>query len=214
MTGLVITLVLLNAGFVAYRAWVAPYRRRAPRRALMRIPETPIAGVKDGERVRIKGRAIAREPLRTSPISRRPCIGFRLIVQSDSGGRDVWQRVVDQEQFDSFLLLDDTGEAMLHAPFDLELDPYDVRSDNPSPVLLEILEREGVPVRGTFGIEHRFRYVETILMPGDEITAVGRATLEIDAAGRPLSHRHPPVMCHLRGIDEAVVIADADDLAP
>jgi hypothetical protein len=203
-------LVLLGSGVVVCLNRFAHRQRRPPRRALMRMPETPIAGVKDGDMVRITGRAVARAPLRTSPISQRRCIGFRLIVDRHDG--QAWQRVVDQEQLDSFLLTDDTGEAVLHGPFEIAIDPYDARSADPPPELFSVLEKEGVAVRGPFGTERHFHYVETVLLPGDEITAVGRATVEIDAAGRAPSHRHPPVMCHLKGLEEAVVIADADDL--
>jgi hypothetical protein len=48
-------------------------------------------------------------------------------------------------------------------------------------------------------------------MPGDEIIAVGRATIEVDPAGRAPARREPPVMCHLRGGDDGVVIADAEE---
>ena len=65
-------------------------------------------------------------------------------------------------------------------------------------------------MEGSFGIACRFRYVETILVPGDEISATGRATLEIDAAGRSPSPRQPPLLCHFKGREDTLVIADAD----
>jgi hypothetical protein len=210
---LAITMVaLLGGAFVAYVNRMTGRRRRAPRRALLQIPATPIAGVKDGEMVRIAGRAVARGPLLTSPLSQRRCIGFRLTVDSSRGGNEPWQRVVDHEALDAFLLADETGEAVLHGPFEIELDPYDAGSD-PPPALLALLEKEGLPVSGVY-VDRQFRYIEIVLLPGDEITAFGRATVEIDAAGHAASHRHPPIMCHLKGRDEAVIIADADDLAP
>ena len=205
-------LVLLGGALAVYLNWMALRQRKPPRRALLRVPATQIAGVKDGAMVRIAGRAVERGPLRTSPISQRRCIGFRLVVDRHDG--QVWQRVVDLEQLDTFLLSDDTGDAVLHGPFEINVDPYDARSADLPPELFAVLEKEGVPVKGPFGTERQFHYAETVLMPGDEITAFGRATVEIDAAGHAPSPRHPPVMCHLWGRDEAVIIADADDLAP
>jgi len=205
-------LVMLGGALVVYLNVLVFRQRRPARRALLRMPATPIAAVKDGAMVRIAGRARERAPLRTSPISQRRCIGFRLLVERHDG--QVWQRVVDQEELDSFLLGDDTGDAVLHGPFEINLDPYDARSTDLPPELFAVLEREGVPVKGPFGHARQFHYVETVLLPGDEITAYGRATVEIDAAGHAASPRHPPVMCHLWGREEAVVIADAEDLAP
>ena len=62
-------------------------------------------------------------------------------------------------------------------------------------------------------MRNHFRYVETILLPEDEIIAVGRATVEIDPAGRSQSNREPPFRCHLKGREEAVVIADAEEIS-
>jgi len=212
VTGLLIAVGALTVAAGAYVRLVKSRRRKAARRAVWGIPATAIVAVKDGETVRITGRAVARAPLRTSPISRRGCIGFCLTVDRHQSGSESWQRVVDKEEFDSFSLVDETGAAMLHAPFEMKLDPYDARAENLPPALFEVLEREGVAIKSMFGSEHEFRYVETILVPGEEITAVGRATIEIDPAGRSPSHREPPAMCHMKGLEEAVIIADAEEL--
>jgi hypothetical protein len=190
-------------------------RRRTRRRALMRVPETAIAAVKNGERVRLKGRAVARAPLGTSPLSQRPCIAYHIVIADIRSG----ELVLDQEGFDSFTLTDGTGEAMLHGPFQLELDPfdareldggYDARSESVPQTLSDLVKQSGYKVT-TFGRQDALRYVETLLQPGDEIIAVGRATIEIDQAGRA-PPRGLPVMCHLKGSDKPVVIADAEEL--
>jgi hypothetical protein len=181
--------------------------RSSRRRELMKMPATPIAAVKDGDRVRIQGQVLARGPLRTSPVSELACVGFRLTV--DAGQQSPSQRVLEQEEFDSVVLFDGTGEAVLHAPFRLELDPYDARSENVPQVVIDLVKQTGANI-AMFGVLGQFFYVETVLQPGDEIIAIGRATVEIDPAGRPPSSREPPVVCHLRGADEPVVIADAE----
>jgi hypothetical protein len=107
------------------------------------------------------------------------------------------------------VLFDGTGEAVLHAPFRLELDPYDARSENVPQVVIDLVKQTGANIT-MFGVLDQLFYVETVLQPGDEIIAIGRATVEIDPAGRPPSSREPPVVCHLRGADEPVVIADAE----
>jgi hypothetical protein len=94
--------VVLGAAAIATQRQVGldgqAARRADVRRELMRLPETPIAAVKSGDRVRIKGPAQARGPLRTSPVSQRACICFRLTVYSSHQGD--WHKVLDQDQFD------------------------------------------------------------------------------------------------------------------
>ena len=202
--------------FAAFAAVVAAKfvdrrRRGAARRQLMRAPETPIALVKDGDRVRLKGQAVPRGPLRTAPVSQRPCIGYRVVLNYDDLGGSGFRRAVEDEAFDSCLLSDATGEAILHAPFEIRLRPDKMRFEDHPAGLFDLLKRKGIAVRDGFGRERHFQYVETVLLPGDEIIAVGRATIEIDPAGRSPSRRDPPVRCHLKGADGPVVIAAVAD---
>jgi hypothetical protein len=207
-TGSLIVLVVgaIAAGMTV--AGIASNRRASPRREPTRPTATPIAAIKDGDRVRIQGRVVARGPLRTSPVSERACVGFRLTI--DAGQQSPSQRVFEQEEFDSVVVADGTGEAILHAPFRLELDPYDARSENVPQAVVDLVKQTGANHR-MFGVLNQLFYVETVLEPGDEIVAIGRATVEIDPAGRAPSHREPPVLCHLKGTDEPVVIADAEE---
>src|SRR4029079_12872132 len=108
------------------------------------------------------------------------------------------QRVVEQQELDAFVIADDTGQAVLHPPFTLDLLPYETGWQNLPPALYAILEREGISVKDAFGLTNNFYYAETVLMPGDEIMAVGRATIEVDPAGRAPAPREPPVMCHVK----------------
>jgi hypothetical protein len=196
-------------------------RRRARRRKLMRIPETAIAAVKHGDMVRLKGRAVACAPLLTSPLSQRPCIGFRLLVDVTRG-----EVIADRMEFASFVLADDTGEALMHAPFRVDLEPHDtryllsnqLRSRGVPAALNDLVKQSGTKVT-TFGMPDQILYVETLLEPGDEIIAYGRATIEppTDASARAPSDRGPRVRCHLSGtespsgFDKPVVIADAKE---
>ncbi|HXU03974.1 MAG TPA: hypothetical protein VN903_23590 [Polyangia bacterium] len=187
-------------------------RRRAARRELLRVAEVPIAAIKDGDIVRIKGRAAARESLRTSPVSRRPCIAYRLTVYYRDGINQAWRQVVEDDGFSSFTVADDSGQASVDPSFEIRLDPYRESSvPAASPMLASLLATGGVTASEVFGAKRQFRYVEIILRPGDKIIAVGRATIEIDRAWRAASHREPPVMCHLTGAEEPVVIATADE---
>jgi hypothetical protein len=193
---------------VADRA--ARRRREADRRRITGVPETPIAAVKGGQKVRIRGQAVARGPLRTAPVSQRSCIGYRVVVDRHDYGVEGLERAVEEQAFDAFVLADGTGEAVVHGPFEIKLDSDHTGFENHPPALFDLLERRGVARRDGYGWERHFQYVETVLMPGDEIVAVGHATIEVDPAGRAPSHREPPVTCHLKGDDEPVLLAEAE----
>ena len=189
---------------------IVSYARRAAVRRALR----PIGAVKEGELVTILGRVHARTPLRMSPIMRRRCIGYRLVVAYYDAGGVGWQPTIEETAFDSFVLADSTGEALLHPPFDIKLEP-DTRTEGaPAPqALSEWLEREGVRPHGVSGEPRIFECVETVLLPGDQVIAVGHATIGFDPGGRSPSHREPPIICHLRGGDEKVVIAEPDGIS-
>jgi hypothetical protein len=181
------------------RVW-ARRKQDAERRALLAVPETPIAGITDGARVRIRGRAVARDSLVTA---------YRLTFEYRNDPVDGWRNLVEDDAFNRFVVVDDTGEATVHAPFTIKLAPYrDAFVAGASAALASLLARKGVPAIELFGTTRQLRYVETIVMPGDEVMAVGRASIEIDPAGRAPSNRDPPVMCQLKGTtDEPVIIA-------
>jgi hypothetical protein len=203
--------LMIGGVVLASRLTGRPARRIAERRALMEVPETAIAAVKDGEKVRLKGRAVARAPLRTAPVSGLQCIGFRLTVETWRGEDEGMQQVFGQQEFDSFALSDETGEAVLQAPFTVEIEPQLAGSQPLPPELSRILAREGIPETDFLGLDNYFVYAEAVLLPGDEIIAVGRATMEVDPGGRSPSYRDPPFVCHLKGLDEPVAIANADE---
>jgi len=166
---------------MAVVAWVvrafwepAPPRQPQPQRRRPRLfdlrPVTPIAAIKDGDRVRITGRAAARADLLVSPVGRHPCIGFQLIVEKREPGLvGKWVRVLTQQDLGSFSLTDETGEAAVDGPFEVDLET-DESSWTTMPVWLFVtLKEQGVPFTEPFGDKEQFRYAETILSVGDRI---------------------------------------------
>ncbi len=207
------TLIVLGVVFAAmvWQQIVDHDRRKMQRRPLTEVPETAIAAVKDGARVRIKGRAVAREALRTSPISYQECVGYRLTIERFNGGDDdQWTKVVEQDELATFAISDGSGEAVLHAPFELRLPSTGAEGRDLPRAVVEALANADVARDDFFGMPNTFRYAETVVLPGDEIIAVGFARFEIDPVVRAPSHREPPVTCHLKGSDEAVILASVE----
>jgi hypothetical protein len=194
--------------------WMEPHRRA--RRALRGVEEVPIAAVKPGVRARVTGVVSARGPLISSPVGQHPCIGYRLDVDTRVSGRtDARRRILQQQDWDVFWIEDATGKAAVDGPFLIGLDPDDGGWADLPPSLFAFLEENDIrpATRRLVGPEVEFRFSETLLKPGDRVTVLGRASLELDPAAQTGASRRPPMLCHLRGSKrQPVVVADADEL--
>ena len=74
-----------------------------------------------------------------------------------------------QQDLGSFSLTDETGEAAVDGPFEVDLET-DESSWTTMPVWLFVtLKEQGVPFTEPFGDKEQFRYAETILSVGDRI---------------------------------------------
>jgi len=202
-------LFVAAVGFVSYLhlKWRDP-RRRA-RRVLRTMPSTPIARVEDGARVRVTGIVAAYRETTTAPVSGRPCIGFRLVVdQTTNAGPEP---VLVREQCDAFWIADGSGRALVEGPSLFGVEPDEPWSNLP-PSLYRMLEEAEVSLRGSFDTFREFQYTEAILAPGDRVNVIGRAQVAIDPAGESQGHRSPPTLRRIVGQRrELIMIADADE---
>jgi len=188
----------------------APAARGHSRRAVAQLESTAVAALREGGPAKIRGVVSAREPLSTSPVSGRACVGYRITIHQRSEGAPAENGVlvVRREAWPSFLLTDDTGTAVVEGPFSILLDADDSAWASLPPSVYALLEEAKVP------LEKEFLFRETLLAPGDRVAVVGRPSLEIDPAGRG-SSREPPRLYVLRGSDEdpVAVIDDEEPVA-
>ena len=186
-----------------------PSRTRGPsRRAIERHQSTAVAALREGEPAKIQGAVAAREPLLKSPVSGRVCVGYRITIHQGREGyaAENGVLVVSREEWPSFLVVDDTGAAVVGGPFSILLDPDDGGWADLPPSVYALLEEAKVP------LSKEFSFRETLLQPGDRVSVFGRPALEIDPAG-PGSFREPPRLYVFRGSDEDPV-AVIDDERP
>jgi hypothetical protein len=204
----IVAAVTLAVAAVAmgYAWWSRPPRRA--RRPIIPAANTAIAGVKQGERVRVTGTVGPRAPLMTSPISERDCIGFRLDVERVDGGPPT---VFERQACGAFAIADATGEIFVDGPFMLGL-PAAGNLSTMRPRLLELLAAAGVP-RLELPSYRGFAFREALLLPGDRVSVVGRVFLEPDPAAPAAGFRAPSLALRVSGsASEPVVIVD--DQAP
>lgn len=193
-------------------------RREAFKRALEARTTTAIAALREGEPAKIRGVVTAREPLLTSPVGGRTCVGYGVVIVDGAREGDQAIAVVRRQAWQSFLVTDGTGVAAVEGPVTVLVDPADGWSVNlpwndlPSGAQA-LLKEDKVRLKELFGIARTFRFQETLLKVGDRVTVIGRPSLEIDPAGRGFQ-REPPRLAVLRGTPwEPVTVADDDEPA-
>ncbi|HEY7376803.1 MAG TPA: hypothetical protein VIF57_31890 [Polyangia bacterium] len=186
----------------------APPAGGPSRRAVEQRERTAIAALEEGGVAKVRGVVGAREPLSTSPVSGRACVGYRITIHQRPEGAPAENGVlvVRREAWPSFLVTDETGTAAVEGPFSILLDPDDSAWTSLPPSVYALLEEAKVP------LEKEFLFRETLLAPGDRVAVVGCPSLEIDPAGRG-SFRDPPRLYVLRG-SEADPVAVIDDEEP
>ena len=152
-----------------------------------------------------------------SPIDREPCIGFRLVAMGLYGQRNgahgggggaygSMQGSVERSGCARFAIADDTGTAFVEGPFLVGLD---LDGEWSVPVTdfsrLNPLDEYRTRMSGAWAYVYR----EGRLKPGDRVSVVGRASLEVDPAGARTGMRSPPVIVSLRGsTDDPVIVVD------
>ncbi len=197
-----------------YARWRDP-RRRA-RRALRDLIETPISAIEDGERVRVTGVVSARGETVIAPISRRPCIGYRVVVKGKPiGVRSELEDVLVREDCKEFWIDDGSGRALVERPVVIGVDADDAAWSGLPPTVYQLLEDAKVPLTGALGGDREFSYTEARLDVDDSVSVVGRASCTLDPAGQARGHRKLPTLVRITGTKaEPVMVADADEPPP
>ena len=67
------------------------------------------------------------------------------------------------------------------------------------------------PQESLWGWSEDLRYQEVLLKPGDRVSVLGRATMQVNPAGNA-SFRDPPVLNHITGSEDAPVIVAHDKI--
>jgi hypothetical protein len=202
-------LIAVVAAYAAAR-WRDP-RRRA-RRALSGVMDTPIGVVEDGARVRITGVVAVQRDSVMAPASRRPCVGYRLVVsvRGSAPGSEL-ETILVRETCVPFWVQDESGRALVEGPFVLGLDPDERAYADIPPSVYAMLEEAQIPLAGLFGVDRDFQFTEARLMAGDRVDILGWASVDVDPAGGPAGRRKLPTLCRIVGTStDPVILADVE----
>ncbi len=177
----------------AVEAWIR-WRAR-------RLPLTPLDRVTDGARVKVAGRLDAGAQPLAAPISGRACAAWSVEVQEFPG----CETIAVEQKLQEFVLRDGSGRPALvraaRASVVFEEDAAWTPA-RPTDTMVALLRRHRLRESGYFGWPTPYRYCEGVLEPGETITVVGVARLEIDPSGTAGSYREPPMRVVLSATPE------------
>ncbi len=180
-------MMAINVALLLHQRWRV-WQRRAPRRAIERARPTTIASLQEGVLTKIIGVIAPRAPMLMSAVSKQSCIGYTTAVEAPQ----------------------ETGWRPAVVEGDIVIAPHpDIGWEAPPASLLPQRDDDSwLPsLRPTVEGENRYR--EILLKPGDRVSVLGRAKMEIDPAGRS-SFREPPMLNHITGSEDAPVIVAHD----
>ena len=165
-----------------------------------------LSSVPNGTRVRTY--AVARGAARflMSPVMRRPCIAYRLVVEEPG-----WHKVLDSAACaPSFLAQDGPVVVSVRGPFEVVLHTaYEWEFGHDVQRRLTALLHEA-PWKD-------YRYYEALIRPGDRICIEGFSSVAVDPAGERSALREPPLLYTVAGTAERpaiVSIPEQGSLAP
>jgi hypothetical protein len=161
------------------------------RRALKKQRVAMIHGLRDGELARVRGRVVALEDVLGAPLSDRTCVYYLATVETQSGNNNHWREVAREERFVDFVIDDGTGRlhVCMSVPRVAVVRDLHTRSgtfDDASGREEEFLNRHGLRSTNFLGLNSPLRYIEGVLEPGEEVTALGKVRVEVRAGQRTL----------------------------
>jgi hypothetical protein len=207
VTGVLIALIACEVAFLLRQEWRA-WKRRAPRRALERATPTAIASLREGDLTKITGVIAPRAPMLMSAVGRQPCVGYNTAVEEMD--KTAWRLIFNSAACASFFVTDESGTAVVEGNIVIAPHP-DVGWGTPPASLVPRRDDVGSLPSLRITIERPTRYREILLKPGDSVSVLGRAKMEIDPAGRS-SFRDPPMLNHITGSEDTPVVVAHDKI--
>lgn len=186
MSVLLVAGVAAAVGLISYVSWRFS-EDQTIKRALQKAERWPIAELPENTHGRIVGRARPVDETLTSPITKRPCVYYVVIVKE--GGGEKLKHVLRDEQGVPFVIEDETGRALID-PKDcsivLETDRVTESGHDDDATGAEdaVLARHGEVPRDWIG-NRQLHYFEAVIEIGETVAVLGSGIREPDPEGAP-----------------------------
>ncbi len=193
---------LVIAAVVVGYTWYNSEAQRT-KRLLADHPPIPVAQLRPGELVRVRGHVVLRESLE-APLGGHRCAAYHVVVE-EKHGKNSWREVGRESQATAFVIRDESGECFVdprgHAPrlsFDGSGDSGTF--DNPTPAEARVYERMGLSSTNVLGFNRQLRIKEASLDDGEQASVFGRAEIvEVDGA---------PALTIVADVEHGLVVTD------
>ncbi len=174
---LIVLILAVLLGFLFCR-WYFSHDEIVKRR-MRHVPLVSIDDFPEASAGRIAGRLVYHgRPLR-APLTGRPCAHYLVKVEQyrHHGRIGSWRTLIEEERSQSFVLRDETGEALVRARRALVAVTKDAHFssgtlNDATPRLERFLGGHGQESKGLF-FNKRLRYKEGVLEEGEEVAACG-----------------------------------------
>lgn len=175
------------------------------------------ADLPNGTRVRIHGSAREGGALVTSPLLRRACVAYRLVIEEPG-----WHPVLERAACAPFLVQDGDVVVSVRGPFvvflqvDYEWDFGNDVQERIARLLDATAEDHGRLAPGDSArvdeiYSQNYRYFEALIRPGDRVMVEGFSSLAVHPAGERDGLRAPPLLHSLTGTPERPVIVSVPE---
>lgn len=172
IVGLVIGIVLFFFGL----------KSLSQKRLIENIPTSKIRSIAMGL-VEVFGRAVPFDKnILFSPFSNTECIYYKYWIEKwvKSGKNHHWRTIKKGKSKSPFLLDDDTGTVLIDpAGANIDINSVSYRSDvgnDPPNIVKNFLISQNLNYEGLFGINHKMRYREAVIVPNRQLYVIGTAT--------------------------------------
>jgi hypothetical protein len=190
VTLLVIGGILLLIGIIVLITGIPNLKRRT---RIIQTPTSPVAQAPGNGPVEIKGRIVPSEQgLIAAPFSGRQAVWVRITVQEkrSTGRSSYWATIVKETDGRPFMVDDGSGQMARVMPpgANVILDAQQVATSgtfkDAPPHLEGFLASRGLKTTSFLGFNKAMRYEEQLLVPGDNLYAIGPSRRE---AGPPVN---------------------------
>lgn len=198
MLAVPLAFLVLAAGYHAVRWYLSDVQDA--RRKLAALPRTS-AGATTAPEGYVKVIGVVERPKETvrSALSDRECVYSRLLVEEfrSEGRAGKWVTRADEVVWSDFTLRDGEhrcdvrwGPAVVVGEFDIEQNAGTFR--DPTPRMLEVLERNHLEPENWFGMNRKYRFRELVLVADETLAVAGLARWERDASSEAANYREAP----------------------
>ena len=142
-----------------------------------------ISSFNEGDEAKIIGTIKKTDTPLISPLSKRECIGYHVLVEQKRQNDDTssWETIIDKKVIEDFIISDNEMDAIVRTNKLKSVIVKDNKQksgflNDASPQLEQFLNMHGIKSENIFGFNKTMRYKEGILEPGELISVFGKGT--------------------------------------